>query len=248
MNTLKVDPEQIEKVRKQYENTPLWLKAPNGMPTKLTEQQWLMVRTLDFKLQYGDWLGLNNKLALEFLDSIEAMDVAKVPEYFKEKKSYEHRKEKVDWAYNQIKDKSPISPIGNIKIFKSGINDSIFEGSNIYKASLYPILDELIKNSVLLHSNIDINGKRQFVLGSKFFRNGRTGYVGIVIKEDSKGNKYYSHTIYKNFSREAKSETGNQSQTPTLHPAVYNILQEILAVNPKSISIPLDPDTGEPAL
>lgn len=56
MNTLKVDPEQIEKVRKQYENTPLWMKAPNGMPTKLTEQQWLMVRTPAFKLQYGNWI------------------------------------------------------------------------------------------------------------------------------------------------------------------------------------------------
>ena len=40
---------QKEKVRKQYEGTNQWMKAPNGKPTKLTEDQWLTVRTEAFK-------------------------------------------------------------------------------------------------------------------------------------------------------------------------------------------------------
>ncbi|WP_298068118.1 hypothetical protein [uncultured Mailhella sp.] len=31
------------------------MKAPNGQPTKLTEQQWLQVRTPEFKAWFGDW-------------------------------------------------------------------------------------------------------------------------------------------------------------------------------------------------
>ena len=31
------------------------MKAPNGKPTKLTEKQWLQVRTPNFKFWFGDW-------------------------------------------------------------------------------------------------------------------------------------------------------------------------------------------------
>lgn len=46
---------EIEDVRKQYENTDTWLKAPNGNDTHLDEKQWLQVRTPSFKKWFGDW-------------------------------------------------------------------------------------------------------------------------------------------------------------------------------------------------
>lgn len=42
-------------VRKQYEGTAQWMKAPNGKPTNLTEDQWIAVRTPAFKAWFGDW-------------------------------------------------------------------------------------------------------------------------------------------------------------------------------------------------
>ena len=47
--------EEIDNIRKQYENTDKWLKAPNGNDTNLTEKQWLQVRTPSFKKWFGDW-------------------------------------------------------------------------------------------------------------------------------------------------------------------------------------------------
>ncbi len=47
--------EQIDAVRKQYEGTDKWLKAPNGKKSNLTEKQWLQVRTPNFKAWFGDW-------------------------------------------------------------------------------------------------------------------------------------------------------------------------------------------------
>ena len=35
--------------------TPLWMKAPNGKRTNLTEEQWVRVRTPNFKRWFGDW-------------------------------------------------------------------------------------------------------------------------------------------------------------------------------------------------
>lgn len=46
---------QKEAVRRQYEGTDMWMKAPNGQPTNLTEDQWLAVRTPEFKAWFGDW-------------------------------------------------------------------------------------------------------------------------------------------------------------------------------------------------
>ncbi|MBL8247519.1 MAG: hypothetical protein JNK95_04025, partial [Candidatus Competibacter sp.] len=36
---------QYDAVVKRYQGTPQWMKAPNGEPTKLTERQWVQVRT-----------------------------------------------------------------------------------------------------------------------------------------------------------------------------------------------------------
>lgn len=56
---------QISEIKNKYVNTPQWMKAPNGEPTKLTEQQWLAVRTPAFIEKYGDWVTLHkNKLEL----------------------------------------------------------------------------------------------------------------------------------------------------------------------------------------
>jgi hypothetical protein len=46
---------QYDEVDKRYRGTPQWLKAPNGEPTKLTERQWIQVRTPNFKNWFGDW-------------------------------------------------------------------------------------------------------------------------------------------------------------------------------------------------
>ena len=50
-----VPKEQVAFVRRQYEGTDKWMKAPNSKPTKLTKIQWLLVRTPAFKAWFGDW-------------------------------------------------------------------------------------------------------------------------------------------------------------------------------------------------
>ncbi len=46
---------ELKAVRKCYKDTDQWMKTPNGRPTKLTERQWLQVRTPSFKAWFGDW-------------------------------------------------------------------------------------------------------------------------------------------------------------------------------------------------
>ncbi len=53
--SLKTPQSEIDTVRSQYQGTDKWLKAPNGEETKLSEKQWLQVRTPSFKKWFGDW-------------------------------------------------------------------------------------------------------------------------------------------------------------------------------------------------
>jgi hypothetical protein len=46
---------EYAQVEAQYRNTDQWMKAPNGQPTKLSERQWVQVRTPSFKQWFGDW-------------------------------------------------------------------------------------------------------------------------------------------------------------------------------------------------
>ena len=164
------------------------------------------------------------------LEAVEVMDISEVPDIFS-KRDTQTRRERIEWAYSKILNTHPLSPIGIVEISRSGINNSLYKGFNKYKASLYPVLDLLIENSVFIYENRDIDGKKQYILGSKFIRTGQIGYVGIIIKEKKDGNKYYSHTIYKKISWAAKSGTEKQSLTLKLHPAVDSILHDILSVN-----------------
>ena len=47
--------EEISAIKEKAQQDGTFMKAPNGNPTNLTEQQWLQVRTKAFKEWFGDW-------------------------------------------------------------------------------------------------------------------------------------------------------------------------------------------------
>ena len=47
---------EMEAIRQQAIADGTFMKAPNGKPTNLNEQQWLQVRTKAFKEWFGDWI------------------------------------------------------------------------------------------------------------------------------------------------------------------------------------------------
>lgn len=48
--------QQCAEVASKYLGTEHWMKSPNGLPTKLTQSQWILVRTENFKSWFGDWI------------------------------------------------------------------------------------------------------------------------------------------------------------------------------------------------
>lgn len=46
---------EYDAVVAQYKGTDAWMKSPDGAATKLSERQWVQVRTPSFKAWFGDW-------------------------------------------------------------------------------------------------------------------------------------------------------------------------------------------------
>ena len=46
---------ELQEIKDKAIANGTFMKAPNGNPTKLTEKQWLQVRTKEFKEWFGDW-------------------------------------------------------------------------------------------------------------------------------------------------------------------------------------------------
>ena len=253
MTLLKVDPAQIEEVRKQYENTPLWLKTPNGMSTKLTEQQWLVVHTSDFMRKFGNWFYITLKKLIEAVSPI-AYSLPQTGENLEIYTSYKKeiagwRNIVINWAIKKLPTDSP-SSIGTIQISRTRLRDALAHGRGDLKFLILQDLDILIKNGVLYH--VWKNGKYIFYNFAHPIKYDGIDFIArLVVKTDRNGNRFYDHEFSEKIKKDAlPNGTGAMEKTTDnlTHLSSKNILQDILDVNEKSISIPLDPDTGEPAL
>lgn len=47
--------QEYQAVLDEHRGKPTWMKAPNGQPTRLSERQWVQVRTPSFRAWFGDW-------------------------------------------------------------------------------------------------------------------------------------------------------------------------------------------------
>ena len=52
--------QEMNNIKKRAIADGIFMKAPNGNPTNLTERQWLQVRTKEFKNWFGDWINNPN--------------------------------------------------------------------------------------------------------------------------------------------------------------------------------------------
>ena len=68
-------------VRKKYYGTSEWLKAPNGKNTKLTEEQWIQVRTPNFIKWFGDWINDPDNASKVVDENGEPLAVYHTPEF-----------------------------------------------------------------------------------------------------------------------------------------------------------------------
>ena len=166
---------QIEAVRRQYENTEQWMKAPNGEPTKLTERQWLQVRTPNFKRWFGNWLYDENKQV-----EITEIDIANLPFDYSDAVSLKQwLKDNLAGKLVTIDDDGMVVGLSN-----RGLKDSVKRRGEEQRA-VYTGLEEVLRKAVFFDfEENDGQAKHSALKGQDIY------YSAIKV-----GEKFYSVRI-----------------------------------------------------
>ena len=263
---------QIKEVKAKWTNPDGTMKkgylcAPNGKPSKLTEEQWLLVRTPNFKKWFGDWeafaekdvlLGLN-AINLERIDLTQfAIDEKRpvnargVVAYLKEKYKDDVKNGVLSFAENPLG-----APIEVGRYATSG-----FAGKNAGNTEAFLSLlniKDILKDSVVINSetNWKNRGYDSAILANKV-KIGNEEYVStVVVEQIPQANKKYRNRGYvvdaisltrlnKGTVLQFNARVGDKAPFDTNNTVLMRkVLQNIWNVNKKDVSKVVD-ENGEP--
>lgn len=234
---------QYDEIEKKYRRTPLWMKAPNGEPTKLTERQWVQVRTPNFKRWFGDWEKAGIRERLE----------GQEPILVKSKFTEETARIKKSEAAALLKEPFGVKKnIGEVFVTRNGIRDSIAHSRYPAKLDVIPHLREILEKAEYLDTLNDFDGKdiQNHYFVARINHDGRTKLVFLRVRERANTRQLYVHDVF--LEDEIKKADSLQtsprgrSTTATRGTSLYkSILQDIYATDNESVSKVVD-SNGEP--
>ena len=183
---------QKEAVRRQYEGTDMWMKAPNGKDTNLTEEQWLLVRTPAFKAWFGDWEAEAEKQKYLNTTPIKVMENQIV-----EKGDISAKEAAFQWAEDNLPVQI-VTRFGNVEINRTSIKDSLGHGFSQKKLDAITSLPEGMKIAAFIGEEPDFNGAP---LDNGYFcypilYQGETQVVFCRARRDINSNKVYVHEVW----------------------------------------------------
>ena len=221
----------------------IYLKGLHGLPTKLTQQQWIWVRTSSFKDTYGDW---ENWYKCRFLLESEPVSALNGTEF--EPIPGKTLTEQVSEYFLKLGGIACSPYFGNVILDKKGADDSLAHGMGRKKAIAYAAVKDVIEKGILIDYDFNHKGRNYasaVVCAPIQIQNNRSiCYVTITRKENS--NRYYLHEVWTEKSLTSARSNAVQGQPSHLQ-GTAKILQNILAAKNFIINLPLD-ENGEPRL
>lgn len=169
---------QIAAVREQYENTDKWMKAPNRKDTKLSEEQWLQVRTPNFKRWFGNWNYDENKQI-----EVTELDTKNLPFDWTDTGSLKN------WLKESIVGKTVYNANNGSKIeFTPGKTKASIKRRGAEQRGAYSVIDKLVENAELFDfEENDGQEKHAALLGQDVYYSAMKAgdkYYSVKIKVD----------------------------------------------------------------
>lgn len=236
-----------------------YMKAPNGQPTKLAENLWLLVRTPSFIKKYGDWETLAR---INEIENLPAEQINKIENSYKDKKSIEALFEKFGEATNKKSGNKVLfskETIGKIIKHKSEVHISeiAHEFKKLFEKSILFLEEpEIKKEGHKQHSNF--KGYEHYV--NKFAYNGKEYYIRFTVpvenaKPQTLKNGYIPRKVHSSYISDIsiyeKSPQNDTSKTLGMNGSSLFVDEKLAdflnSVNEKDVKIPLDRN-GEPII
>lgn len=238
-------------VRENYQGTDAWMKAPNGNPTNLTEDQWLAARTPTFNSEFGDWEKAAAHLKFESQIPIEVKE--NLISWHEGENVYKQAEKIFTDVYHD--EQKIVTPVGIVTVDKNSIHDSLSHRAPQKKLDAVLSLVPGMRNAAYIDTIPDYDNPR---VKYHYFAY-RTNYKGaehIVLcraKEGVHKRRLYVYEVTTREEVQKRSDTLG-TQHADVKPsgvlrgiALYtSILHKLLNnVKDNSVSIAVD-ENGEP--
>ena len=186
-----------------------YMLAPNGKPTNLSEDQWLLVRTPNFKKWFGDWeKEAWAKAAVEFLERTAPVASLTGREF---QKDGVRLTDKVSAYFNSIGNVAHNEELGDVVLNLEGIRDSIAHGVGRQKAAAFMAVKDVIEKGFIF--NRETNWKNRnydsAVIIAPISINNIDYICEVVITRKPNENRFYLHEV------EIKETLEKAFKTPT---------------------------------
>lgn len=144
------------------------------------------------------------------------------------------------WANNHFKNGTKVKNKDNgweIIISKKGIKDTLYHGGDELIGKTIPFLEEIIRTSKYIAAGKTTDKIKTHIYGNKINFDGKDYIIGLVIREDANGKRFYDHEITKVLNLDWSQRANNKQllDDPLLglpnRGSVMNILREELGVN-----------------
>ena len=197
---------QKEIIRKQYEGTAQWMKAPNGEETNLTEDQWLAVRTPAFKAWFGDWEVAN---AIEF--ALHGKPVTSLTGQEFQSDGVKLTDKVPQWYRANFGGVANHPELGAVKLDLEGVKDSMGHGMGREKAAAYAAVPYIIEHGIVYdrQTNWKQRGYDTAIIIAPIKFAGQD-YIGeVVVKRQPNRQGFYLHEV------EIQKKLESAFKTPT---------------------------------
>lgn len=172
-----------------------YMLAPNGKHTNLTEDQWLQVRTPNFKKWFGDWeKEAWAKAAMDFLERTAPVANLTGQEF---QKDGVRLTDKVSIYFNSIGNVAHNEELGDVILDKDTVKASMSHGIGRLKASAFMAVKDVIENGFIFNreSNWKGRGYDTAVIVAPIKIGGESYTCEVVVKKSDKRNSFYLHEV-----------------------------------------------------
>ncbi len=173
-----------------------FMKAPNGMPSKLTPNQWTQVRTQAFRKWFGDWEKVATfRSGVEKLQAMESVANITGKEFEPTGKNDLVQRMVDYWAQHGNVAHNPM--LGDVKLDTRSAKDSIAHGVGRIKAAAFAAVHDVIERGVFIEHAADWKGrgKDSYVFAAPISINGEEHICEAIVMKDANRTGFYLHEV-----------------------------------------------------
>lgn len=229
-----------------------------GGRTKLDYDQWVQVRTPEFKAWFGDWEALRTQ---QRLDAMPAVDV-RIPDEWRGLSHVELRQRMAEALDRMVRERAEIRhpELGSIRIGRVGARKSEGSARDPAKSLVVADIESILPTSIYARSEPSRGGDGPDIDGYSTLLS-RVSVAGVplvaafTVRHQSDGRWYYNAvTLHDGRKEEAQDSYGrpdrqeaDSSDAPIAGLREF-IRRPLTRVNPEAVSKVVDSKTGEPLL